>query len=140
LKKIFIITLLSFLLTACAGSSTQPAAEFTLDASDFAYSVPSMTVKVGEPVQLTINNVGALEHDFVIEQIDAATKVIQDSGSEEHHAHGAEAKYDLHVSAQVGETSIIEFTVNEPGTYQFFCSVPGHKDAGMVGELTVVTE
>jgi len=99
-----------------------------------------MTVKVGESVQLTINNVGALEHDFVIEQIDAATKVIQDSGSEKHHAHGAAENYDLHVSAQVGETSMIEFTVNEPGTYQFFCSVPGHKDAGMVGELTVVTE
>ena len=136
MRKIFIVTALMFLLAACGGSS-QPATEFTLDASDFAYSIPSLTVKAGETVQLTINNVGQLEHDFVIEKIDVKTKVIKDSGSEEHHMHGAEANYNLHVSARVGETSIIQFTVTEPGTYQFFCSVPGHKEAGMVGELIV---
>jgi uncharacterized cupredoxin-like copper-binding protein len=27
--------------------------------------------------------------------------------------------------------------VDKPGTYQFYCSVSGHKDAGMKGELTV---
>jgi len=135
LKKIFIVTVLMFLLTACGAS--QPAVEFILDASDFAYSVPSLTVKAGETVKLTLNNVGALEHDFVIEKIDVKTKVVKDSGSDEHHAHGVEANYDLHVSAQVGETSVIQFTVAEPGTYQFFCSVPGHKEAGMVGELIV---
>ena len=139
MRKIFTVVILTLLLTACGGAS-QPATEFTLDTSDFAYSIPSLTVKVGETVQLTLNNIGVLEHDFVIEKIDVTTKVIQDSGSEEHGAHGAEANYDLHVSAQVGETSIIQFTVNEPGTYQFFCSVPGHKDAGMVGELIVVAE
>ena len=24
-----------------------------------------------------------------------------------------------------------------PGTYQYWCSIPGHKDAGMVGTITV---
>jgi uncharacterized cupredoxin-like copper-binding protein len=137
LKKFFIVTVL-ILLAACGTS--QPATEITLDASDFAYSIPSITVKTGETVELTINNIGQLEHDFVIEKVNVKTKMIQDGGSEEHHAHGAEANYDLHVSAQVGETSIIQFTVNEPGTYQFFCSVAGHKEAGMTGELIVVTE
>jgi uncharacterized cupredoxin-like copper-binding protein len=126
-------------MTACGGTS-QPVTEIVLEASDFAYDIPSITVKAGEPVLLTIKNTGQLEHDFVIEKIDATTKVIQDGGSDEHHAHGVEANYDLHVSAQVGETSILQFTVSESGTYQFFCSVEGHKEAGMVGELIVLTD
>ena len=29
-------------------------------------------------------------------------------------------------------------TINAPaGTYQYYCSIPGHKAAGMVGTLTV---
>ena len=35
-----------------------------------------------------------------------------------------------------GERSEVTATV-EPGTYEFYCSVPGHEAAGMKGELTV---
>ena len=35
-----------------------------------------------------------------------------------------------------GGTSQVSATV-EPGTYEFYCSVPGHEAAGMKGELTV---
>lgn len=37
---------------------------------------------------------------------------------------------------QDGGTSEIQVTV-EPGEYTFYCSVPGHREGGMVGELTV---
>ncbi|MFM8876138.1 MAG: plastocyanin/azurin family copper-binding protein, partial [Anaerolineae bacterium] len=35
------------------------------------------------------------------------------------------------------ETSTLTFTPSEPGTYKIICSVPGHLDAGMTGELIV---
>jgi plastocyanin len=35
-----------------------------------------------------------------------------------------------------GEQSEVSATL-EPGTYEFYCSVPGHEAAGMKGELTV---
>jgi uncharacterized cupredoxin-like copper-binding protein len=95
-------------------------------------------VPAGEPVTLTLKNTGNIEHDFVVEKIDATTKVIQDSGSDLHHAHGEEQNYDLHVSANAGDTSVIELTVSEPGTYRVFCSVEGHEEAGMIGELVVL--
>ena len=138
-KKLFVVLAVTLLLTACGGSA-QPAKEITLDASDFAYSPLSVTVPAGEPVMLTLKNSGAVEHDFVIEKIDASVEMIEDSGSDTHHMHGTEASYDLHFSAQPGETSVIQFTVSEPGTYTFFCSVQGHKEAGMVGELIVVDQ
>ena len=139
LRKILISVVFASLLTACGGVA-KPTTELTLDATDFAYSPLLITVPVDEPVLLTLKNSGNLEHDFVIEKIAVKTDVIRDSGSDAHHAHGAETNYDLHFSAQVGEASVIQFTVSEPGTYQFFCSVAGHKEAGMIGELIVVAQ
>ena len=37
-----------------------------------------------------------------------------------------------------GQTTTGEFTFDKPGMFEFICSIPGHKDAGMKGTLTVV--
>jgi len=39
--------------------------------------------------------------------------------------------------AAIGATNTMEFTPTKPGTHEFFCAVPGHKDAGMKGTLVV---
>jgi len=140
LKKILLVIVSLILLSACSSGSSQPANELTLEMTDFAYSPPSITVNAGQPVTLTLKNIGQVEHDFVVEKIDVTTKVVQDSGSDAHHAHGAEQNYDLHVSAGTGETSVLQLTVSEPGTYKYFCSVEGHEEAGMIGELTVLAQ
>lgn len=44
---------------------------------------------------------------------------------------------DLHVSVAAGQSSTLDFTALEPGEYEYFCSVPGHKEAGMTGLLIV---
>jgi len=43
----------------------------------------------------------------------------------------------LHMAAANGTSATIEFTPTKPGTYTFFCTVAGHKAAGMTGTLTV---
>jgi len=138
-RKIYPVLVIALLLSACAGGAN-PKTEITLELTDFAYSSLSIDVPVGQPVVLTLKNEGLVEHDFVIEKIDVTNVVAQDGGSEGHDAHGIEANYDLHISTQAGETSILQFTVAEPGTYEIFCSVAGHKEAGMVGELIVLAK
>jgi uncharacterized cupredoxin-like copper-binding protein len=140
LKKIIWILIAGMLLAACASPSSQPSNELTVEMTDFAYTPSSVTIPAGQPVTLTVNNTGKIEHDFVVEKIDATTTVIEDNGSNAHHAHGAEQNFDLHVSARPGEASIVELTVSEPGTYRIFCSVEGHEEAGMIGELTVIDQ
>lgn len=82
---------------------------------DLAYTTTSASTKAGK-VTIDFNNPQALTHDVVIET---------SSGKE------------------VGGTELIasgedSTTVDlEPGTYTFYCSVPGHREAGMEGTLTV---
>lgn len=82
---------------------------------ELAYTTTKATAKAGQ-VTIDFNNPQALTHDVAIE----------DSSGKE-----------------VGATELIasgedSTTVDlKPGTYHFFCTVPGHREAGMEGVLTV---
>jgi uncharacterized cupredoxin-like copper-binding protein len=139
LKRVVILMIVVVLSSACVGTS-QPAAEILLEATDFAYSSTSIIVPAGQPVTLTMHNAGAMEHDFVIEKINVTDVQASDSGPAAHHQMGDAPDYDLHFFAKSGGTETLQFTALEPGTYQIFCSIEGHKEAGMIGELIVVEE
>lgn len=84
------------------------------DVSDLAYDKASIDSKPGK-VTIDFTNPSALEHDVAIE------------GNGEEIA-GSEiiAEGETTVSADLAA-----------GTYTFFCTVPGHREAGMEGSLTV---
>ena len=46
---------------------------------------------------------------------------------------------NVDAGARPGQTQRIRFTIDRPGTYQIRCTVPGHADAGMTGNLIVET-
>jgi uncharacterized cupredoxin-like copper-binding protein len=137
--RIFVIAVVTILLTACAATS-QSGTEITVEADDFTYRPVSLTVPVGQPVTLTLKNTGAVEHDFVIEKIKVTDVEASDSGPAAHHQTGHEPEYDLHFFAKAGETETLRFTALEHGTYEIFCSLEGHKEAGMIGELIVAAQ
>lgn len=81
-----------------------------------AYTTKSLSAKAGN-VTIDFNNPQPLTHDVAVE----------DSSGEE------VGKTEL-----VAESSSSATLENlKPGTYTFFCSVPGHREAGMEGTLTV---
>jgi plastocyanin len=56
--------------------------------------------------------------------------------------HGAPHSFDIdelnvHVPAASGQEGLILFVPERAGTYTFYCNVPGHREAGMVGTLVV---
>ena len=132
-KKVSLI-LLAVLLSACAGGSA-PATKVTVNMTEFAFTPNVITVSAGQPVELTLINDGAVEHDFVVEIVPVDD--VSTEGMEMDHMSGDHEEYDLHSATAAGSTSTLRFTVTEPGTYKIICSVPGHLDAGMVGELIV---
>lgn len=133
--------------------------EFTLVASDtFSYAPAELTVTVGEPVRILLDNDrGVLLHDINVEKIPAIDVQVEGTGHDDHgeasepepvehaHADGSmdmhEAELpDVHVAAEAGGSAVLEFTPTEPGTYTFYCSVEGHRAAGMEGTITVQAE
>jgi plastocyanin len=88
--------------------------QLAADVSDLAYDTTSLSSKPGK-VTIDFTNPSPLEHDVAIE---ADGKEI--AGSE--------------LIAE-GETAVS--TELAAGTYTFFCTVPGHREAGMEGELVV---
>jgi nitrite reductase (NO-forming) len=99
-------------------SSTNVAAaqpiNISISASEFKFSPTAIQAAVGQKVTLTLDNTGVVEHDVTIPSI------------------------GLTVLAKAGQSASREFTFDKPGIFDFFCSIPGHKDTGMKGRLTVV--
>lgn len=139
-----LLILITAVLAACGSTTTAesvavPPVELTLVAKDIVYDTNRLEVTVGQPVKLTLHNEGVLEHDFSIMEIAHAGEVAEGEAEEMagHDMSHVSEQPEVHVAAPTGGNNTIEFTPSEPGEYEFFCTVSGHKEAGMVGTLVV---
>lgn len=90
-----------------------PGSTIQVMGKEFSFTPAKLTLKAGQPTTIVLKNTGSIEHDLTV----------------------GDADFKLHVnSGKIGDK---ELKVDKPGTYEFHCSVAGHKDAGMKGELTV---
>ncbi len=117
---------LAGLVAACAGGtgsspasagsptpgSTPASAAISLEAAEFAFTPSQITVAPGDAT-ISLANKGTIEHDFVVDTL------------------------GIMVHAAVGTTATGSVAAMTAGTYPFYCSIPGHKEAGMTGTLTV---
>jgi len=117
----------------CSGSgSSGSVRNVTILAESMSYNPKEFTLTKGEAVKLTFTNKDSQLHDFSIEKIAVKAKSTHNDG---HDAGGKNP--DLHLSADASKSGTLEFTPTEPGTYTYFCTVAGHKEAGMSGRLIV---
>jgi uncharacterized cupredoxin-like copper-binding protein len=119
-------------LFGCSSGSSASVETVRLTTEHMAFSTKEIRVMKGTPINLVLTNKDTTLHDFSIDKIPA--KVKQAHGSA-HGDHGAEPV--VHVAADAGKSGSVEFTPTQAGTYTFYCTVPGHKDAGMEGKLIV---
>jgi uncharacterized cupredoxin-like copper-binding protein len=96
------------------------------------FAPPTLTVQAGRPVVLTVRNTGNTDHDFAVRDMPAKDVTSKVEGG---HGHGGPGLVVGHPKAKGKVT--VRFTPTTPGTYEFFCSVTGHRDAGMKGLITV---
>lgn len=97
------------------GGTSGGGAAIDVDAHEFAFEPNEMTASAGE-ITFRIENTGAVEHDlhWSVNGQDMTSPLVQP-----------------------GQTETWTITIDQPGTYEGWCTVPGHREAGMTATLTV---
>jgi uncharacterized cupredoxin-like copper-binding protein len=139
IARIWLPIVAALLLAACgtAGPGSATAQQYTVTAKEFAFGPATLEVTSGQLVEITLQNTGAVEHDFSIHDIELAGKPRATGDTHASGGHTAADQPKLHVAAAAGSRGTLTFTPTKPGQYEFYCTVAGHKQAGMVGVLTV---
>jgi len=91
---------------------TPDAREIRVSSETFSFSPEKTTLRAGEEVTIVLTSDDSF-HDFVVEG--------------QGHIVGADG----------GQTARGGLRIDEPGTYKLWCSVPGHRSAGMEGTIVV---
>lgn len=138
--SLFWLLILGLILSACGGATEPTPVELFLTAQDIAYDVNHLEVMAGQPVKLTLHNAGMLEHDFSIMTMPHLGEIISGEMPMEadHMLEHVGTDMDLHLAAPIGGSNTVTFTPAVPGEYLFYCTVSGHREAGMVGTLVVI--
>ena len=99
--------------TTASGGGGATTLDVAADPSgQLAFVEKTLSAPAGE-ITLDLTNDSAVPHNIAVDGAEGVSDTIQDGGT-------------------------AELTVNLPaGTYEYYCDVPGHRQAGMVGTLTV---
>jgi uncharacterized cupredoxin-like copper-binding protein len=104
-------------------------------ARDIAYEPGRIVATVGEPIEIAMKNIGAIDHDLNVDGITVRDVEARDATTSGH-AHSAKPSV-LHVAASPGKTATVRFVPTAAGTFEVWCSVAGHREAGMVAVLEI---
>jgi len=99
-----------------AGVTVSPqtlAALPTLAGDHIRFAPTEIRAQAGSLVALRLENHDSAGHTFNIDEL------------------------NVHVTMPPGQPALALFQAGPPGTYTFYCDVPGHREAGMVGTLIV---
>ena len=129
--------LVAALLLPISTVLAQQPQQVMLTATDSAITPRTVTLTVGQPVQITIRNTGQLDHNLVSDiPISNVNYVRADNGPEK--LADYTARNVLHMDYKVGNTSTVVFTPTRAGTFEFFSDEqPNDRAAGMVGTFEV---
>jgi uncharacterized cupredoxin-like copper-binding protein len=98
-------------------SAAAPTLAVTVVAREFLYEPKDLVAKAGE-ITFTVKNMGSIEHDFLVET--PAKKMLVQT-----------------TPFPAGKTVQVKARLT-PGAYTVYCSIPGHREAGMQASLKVV--
>ena len=101
-----------------AAVDTAAKSTLVVTSGEFTFEPKRLELRAGEPTRIELVNQGKVEHALV---------VAEPSGKGDW----------IHLHAAPGATDAGTFQIDVPGRYKLLCTIAGHTEAGMVGELVV---
>lgn len=98
---------------AIARDATLPM-KIGITGNEFSYEPNIMMANVGQNVTVVYKNTGKYPHNFVIDELGVKSQTIK-----------------------AGETATFSFTPSKAGSFAFYCSLPNHREKGMIGTVYV---
>lgn len=97
------------------------------------YSPALVEVRRGEQIRFVLENVGQLEHEFLLATSEENLKHAEVMQKHPHMAHDEPNARRL----APGDRSEILWRFTRSGDFEFACLIPGHREAGMTGRIIV---
>ncbi len=94
----------------------------------------TLDVKAGETIRFFVKNLGQVDHEFLIgtdQELQAHAIAMRNMPGMHHGGN------DGSITLKPEQSGAVIWTFSKPGTYNFGCTVPGHLEAGMRGQLKV---
>lgn len=114
MKKLLAVSLAIAVAVAVPAFARSTTLHLTANKNAFAFNTKKLTARAGT-VTIKLTNPSSTQHGIAIE------------------GHGVDKDGKI-----VGKGRVSSVTVKlKPGTYEFYCPVPGHKALGMKGKLVV---
>jgi uncharacterized cupredoxin-like copper-binding protein len=138
-------TALLALVVACSSDDEEQSTSESTVAPPAATAAAQATAQAPQPVTVKSGERGG-EYFFEPKDLSVPagklTVTLDNSGPERPHTWAVKNKNGEDVArierTPVGSTGTAEFALTEPGTYEIYCTLPGHADRGQRGTLTVV--
>jgi uncharacterized cupredoxin-like copper-binding protein len=125
-RHVAVTMLAALVLVACGGgggaaeddggddtSGSGGGSTLDVTATEFKFDPAALTAVAGEDLTIKLVNGGVVEHDFTIDAL------------------------GIKILVKVGETGEDTAENVAAGSYEVYCAIAGHKEAGMVGTLEV---
>jgi uncharacterized cupredoxin-like copper-binding protein len=113
-------------LTLYAGSVSTSTYGYGESAGNIISPGPTLKLKSGQTYNMTVHNVASIAHSWEIVQ----TKAVSESPM-----FGAGIDIDSYI--QPGESGSVTFTPDQTGNFYYVCTVPGHIQLGMWGNVEI---
>lgn len=122
------------------GKPSQVTRTVKVDMKNMRFTPDKLQVREGETIRFVVSNQDQVPHELVIGDMASQMEHRKEMSGMMNMGMKMEHKDPNAVSMEPGEQKNLIWTFTKAGNLEFDCNVPGHYEAGMKGDISVVAK